>query len=97
MCHGQEMFLRLGTFSIQNRSTISGMVPFSRQLIPHRFLGCLSTHSHQFECCQKAKTDEAYQHQSFHWSDEKGGLCFSPQWKFFQHNGFYHNNSTKNT
>ena len=52
------MFLRL---SIQNRSTISEFVSPCRQLILYRFLGFLGIHYHQFECRQKAKTDEAYQ------------------------------------
>ena len=45
---------------------------------------------------QKVKTDHAYQPQLFHWSDEKGNLCFSRHWEFFQHD-FHHNNLTKNT
>ena len=62
----------------------------------YRFAGCLSIHYHQFECGQKAKTDEAYQPQLFHWSDEKGDLCFLQKREFFRYD-FYHSNSTKNT
>ena len=51
-------------------------LPLCRQLILYRFLGCLSIHSHQFECRQKAKANEAYQPPLFHWPDEKGDLCF---------------------
>ena len=40
-------------------------------------------YSHQSEYRQKAKTDEAYQPQLFHWPDEKGDLCFLRQWEFF--------------
>ena len=78
------MFLRLKYLfisSVQNTSA-------------YRFLGSLSIHPHQFECRRKAKTNEAYQPQLFHWPDEKDDLYFSQQWEFFQHD-FHHNNSTK--
>ena len=88
---GKRCFWGLGTFSIQSRPTISGFVPLNRQLILYRFLGLLGIHSHQFECLQKAKTDEANRPQLFHWPDEKDDLCFSRQWKFFQHDDFHHN------
>ena len=32
----------------------------------YRFIGFIGIHYHQFECRQKAKTDEAYQSQLFH-------------------------------
>ena len=35
-------------------------------------------------------------HYQPHWPDEKGDLCLSRQWEFFQHD-FYHNKLTKNT
>ena len=60
----------------------------------YRFLGYLSIHSHQSAYRQNAKTDEAYQPKLFHCLDEKGDLCFSRRWEFFQHD-FHHNNLTK--
>ena len=51
-------FSGFNIFPIQNRSTISGFILPYRQLILYRFLGYLSIHYHQFECRQKAKTDE---------------------------------------
>ena len=88
------MFLSI--FLIQNRSTNFGLVLLCRHLILYRFLGFLSIQHHQFKYRQKAKTDEAYQPQLFHRPDEKGDLCFSRQWEFFQY-GVHPNNLTKNT
>ena len=61
------------------------------------FSGLLNSSLHQFECRQKAETDEAYQSQLFHWPDEKGDLYFSRQLGLFRYDDFHHNNSTKNT
>ena len=92
----KRCFWGLNIFSIQNRLTISGFVPLSRQLIVYRLLGYLSIHPHQFEYRQKEKTNEAYQPSLFVWSDEKGDLYFLGQWEFFQHD-FHQNNLIKNT
>ena len=92
----KRCFWSLSIFSIQNRSIIFGFVPMCRQLILYRFPGCWSIHLHQFECHQKAKTDEAYQPQLSDWLDEKGGLYFPRQLGFFQYD-FHHKNLTKNT
>ena len=62
----------------------------------YRFPGFLSIHHHQFECRQKAKSEETHRPQLFHWPDEKGDPCFSQPRKFFRYD-FHHNNSTKNT
>ena len=67
----------LGIFSIQNKSTISRLVPLYIQLTLYCFLDCLSIHYYQFVCRQKAKAGEAYWPQLFHWPDEKGDLCLS--------------------
>ena len=59
----------LSIFLYQNRSTVFRFVPLCRRLILYRFLDCLSIHYYQFECSQKAKTDEDYQPQLFSWLD----------------------------
>ena len=62
----KRCFWGLGIISIQNRSTISGIVPLCKQLILWRFLVFLIIRFHSFEYRQKVKTDAVYQIQLFH-------------------------------
>ena len=81
-------------FLIQNRSTIFGFVFLSRQLI---LLGCLSIHSDQFECRQKAKTKKPITIRYLIAQMKKVIDVFSGKWEFFQFDDFHLYNSTKNT
>ena len=92
----RDIFLRLKYLLIQIRWTIFGFVPPCSKLNILLFLGFLSISYHQFGCRKKAKTNGVYHPPLFHWPDEKGDLCFSRQWEFFEHD-FHHNNLTKNT
>ena len=87
----------LSIFLIQNRSIVFGFVLLCRQLILYCSLGFQCIHHHEFECHQKKKKQmKPTSLHYFNWQDEKGDLCFSREWEFFQHD-FHDDNLTKNT